>query len=185
MTTQEAESRGKEELKAWKGFMGKTYKARNGRQFSDSDAQIIGEYLEKQFPDGHIDVDLLVDLAKKRSNPLHRYFEWDDSTAAALYRRDQARKIVKSITIVIEGDDIPAYQSVVFTDEDGNKKRLYTDTETCIENEDLWQQVIAQALREADRWSMLYKRYEDLGPIHNAIKQTKEKFSEKTRTTRS
>lgn len=44
----------------------------------------------------------VVDAARPKSSPLHRYFEWRDGRAAELYRLEQAKQIIRKVTLVIE-----------------------------------------------------------------------------------
>jgi hypothetical protein len=43
--------------------------------------------------------------AKPPEHPLHPEFEWDDSTAADLYRDEQARSLIRNVRIVRESDE--------------------------------------------------------------------------------
>lgn len=40
--------------------------------------------------------------AKRKTSPLHAYFEWDDSKAAHQYRLNQARQLIREVRIKIE-----------------------------------------------------------------------------------
>lgn len=41
----------------------------------------------------------VVDVARDPKSALHKYFEWDDKIAGDLYRLDQARSLLQSVTI--------------------------------------------------------------------------------------
>lgn len=58
--------------------------------------------------------ELVVEYAKKKNNPLHKYFSWDDSEAARLYRLQQARAVISVVVKVIPGTQttVRAYVSV-------------------------------------------------------------------------
>ena len=43
--------------------------------------------------------------ASKKSSPLHTWFEWDDTEAARLFRLEQARDLIRSVTVTITGGD--------------------------------------------------------------------------------
>ena len=43
----------------------------------------------------------VIDAARPKGSPLHRYFEWNDGRAAAAYRLDQARFIIRHVRIII------------------------------------------------------------------------------------
>jgi len=50
---------------------------------------------------GLLTPDAVVADAAKKNSPLHAQFEWDDDKAAASYRIDQARALIRSIRIVV------------------------------------------------------------------------------------
>jgi hypothetical protein len=52
--------------------------------------------------EGRLSPELLVQIAQPEDHPLHQRFEWDDSVAGPLYRREQAAQIIRSARIVIE-----------------------------------------------------------------------------------
>lgn len=70
----------------------------------------IGDDLETISPD------MVVEFARNPETALHAYFEWDDTKAAARYRRDQARGLLIrwKETIVYDGAEvrIPLYSSL-------------------------------------------------------------------------
>lgn len=149
------------------------YKARKDSYTikTNIEAQIVGVELERLFPEGYVDKEALLKSAQKRNSPLHQYFEWDDAKAANNYRLDQARHLLRSIVVIIDNKEIPYYHNVKIED-DGNK---YVDVFQCKESPDLWSQVLASALSEAEVWARRYENYQELEPIRAAIRQTKEK----------
>lgn len=52
--------------------------------------------------DGLLKVEDIVEEARKEHSPLHRHFDWDDSSAAEKYREWQARALIQKCRIVIE-----------------------------------------------------------------------------------
>lgn len=44
----------------------------------------------------------VIEEASIESNPLHDYFEWDDSVAGHQFRLDQARKLIRRVRIKME-----------------------------------------------------------------------------------
>lgn len=96
------------------------YSARRGAPFSDKDAQAIGEYLTRigaEFTPNDV-----LEAARNPRSPIHRYFDWDDTSAAEKYRLHQARNLVNSIQIEFIGRTsthvTKAYISVVRTEDD-------------------------------------------------------------------
>lgn len=109
---------------------------------------------------------LIVETARDRKSPLHKYFEWDDSKAAHEYRLTQARFLVVSIGIETQdGEREQAFVSVVVDD-----THQYMDIRKVAQNQELTEQALDAALRELKYWQAKYERYSSyFGPIFNAI----------------
>jgi hypothetical protein len=78
-----------------------------------STPQDVGSRLEaiRQQADGVLDaVDVVVD-ARDQHSPLHPYFEWDDRKASHKFRVEQARHLIKAVTVVVPDSEIekPAF----------------------------------------------------------------------------
>jgi|SRR5215472_2243064 len=63
--------------------------------------------------EGRLVPSTVVDAARAPDSPLHPLFEWDDSAAAEKYRLDQARTIIRRVTVTVTTQEetvtIPAY----------------------------------------------------------------------------
>lgn len=46
----------------------------------------------------------VVEAARIETSPLHRYFEWDDDAAAEAYRIEQARRLIRSVKVIVTED---------------------------------------------------------------------------------
>lgn len=149
---------------------------RSGARIKVADVQTIGMELESNFPSGEVTPEGLVSIAINPDSVFHKYFEWDDSKAAQKYRLDQARHLIRSITVEISGSDLPAYHSVNIENEHGDMHKAYVDTMKLQKSPKLWNQVVDQALREAESWSLRYQKYQELKLIHESIKTTMEDF---------
>ena len=62
---------------------------------------------------GRLTPDQVVEAARNPRSPLHGRFEWDDSAAAAKWRIEQARELIRTIKVVITIEDreirVPRY----------------------------------------------------------------------------
>lgn len=75
-----------------------------GAMLSPADAAIIGPAVEKiKCGDGKNRPKLsdVVDAARPKESPLHRFFEWDNGKAARKFRIEQARWLVRSVRVVV------------------------------------------------------------------------------------
>lgn len=48
-----------------------------------------------------VTADMILDSAKRKNSPMHDYFEWDNTVAGKKYREQQARKLIRGITVTI------------------------------------------------------------------------------------
>ena len=83
------------------------YYARPGATFKQGQAQLVGETLAKMKEETKLTPDVIVSEAKKKANPLHKFFEWNDGKAAQKYRLQQARDMIAGVTevIIIQGTE--------------------------------------------------------------------------------
>jgi len=113
----------------------------------------------------------LVNVASVDGHPLHGLFEWDDTTAANLYRNTQARTYISYVRFETpKGNSLPVYVNVRFYDQDGNKNRGYITLNKAMTDKTLKEQILSGALRELQHWEGKYKDYQELGGIVNTKK---------------
>jgi hypothetical protein len=159
------------------------YYASKNATFSDEKANKYGQALEKiqKRCNGIITPDEVVHTAKSPSNPLHSAFEWDNTKAAHNYRKVQARKLLRVVvvreTVEKEGGtphvvDISAFTSVVMSTQQGDdlvSQRVYVPQVTINDDEDLYNQTMADALSRLKFWQQRFKMLKELSPIFEAI----------------
>lgn len=139
------------------------------------DAQAIGDRIEaiRGREGSYFTPDLLVDDGRDPESPLHPCFEWDDAKAADGYRIVQARQVVRSLVVTMEGEkEQPvAVRAFVSVTDDENEGPQYTSIGHAMEEPDLRRQVIAQAQREFEAWRNKYKDYRELASVFSAYEQ--------------
>lgn len=132
--------------------------------------EIAANELKRIFKDhGYLTPALIVKVARKKKNPLHDCFEWNDTVAANLYRETQAKYILRQIeTEFDDGGDEPIrirlFHSVV-----ENDKNVYTTIHHAKNNAELWEQIVEKALLEVKNWRRVYKDITRFDAIHAAI----------------
>ncbi len=112
----------------------------------------------------------VVSFARDPETALHKRFEWDDTEAAIEYRLEQARHIIR-VTVCLVGDNpdpIHAYVSLI-SDRKGSDS--YRSIEEVMRSPKLREELVAQALREANSWRSRYERFSELAPIVKEIKR--------------
>jgi len=147
--------------------------------FISGDAQAAGERLEKlRAKNNGLIPATVVDDARPKASPLHRFFEWDDTTAAQKHREQQARELIKAIEIMFEPAPASASQAleinaapervvrafVSVRRADG--QRVYQDTMGALADADMKKQVLGQAYSEL---SSITRKYADLTELAQVV----------------
>ena len=93
---------------------------------------------------GRVTPDDVVKAARRKTSPLHPYFDWSDTEAAVHWRRQQARQLIARVKVTFEevGSNRPirvrAYASVI--GDDG--ERAYAHVNEIRESDELTEQVL-------------------------------------------
>lgn len=132
-----------------------------GARIAQRDASAIGTILERLKSTGSLTAERVVQEATNRRSPLHKHFTWDDAKAANLYRLEQARKLIRSIEVVVQtpkGREVPmrAYFSV----RDAEGQRSYQGMTYVFETPALSDQIISEAHAQLQAWVAKYKKYQ-------------------------
>lgn len=118
---------------------------------------IVKDELQRLYEAHHeLTPDLVLDTARDPDNPLHGHFEWDDGVAAEEWRKNQARKLIRSVKIVFEKPDgekarVRKYHSVHV-----GEVVAYRDTEEIVQDPEMTAVVLAVMKRE---WMGLKRKY--------------------------
>ena len=70
---------------------------------TDANVRLALEELETK---GRLVPTAVVEAAADPDSPLHNYFTWDNDEAAKAYRLEQARRLIRSIRVVIVEEDV-------------------------------------------------------------------------------
>lgn len=137
------------------------FKIVDGSRIRKGDAQAIGSILERIKQTGPLTAEAVLEEAKNPRSPLHKYIEWDDSKAAHQYRLEQARKIIRSIEVVVEDAKGKSRQlRGYFNVRTSDGVKSYQPLEFVFEDADLADQVINDAKQQLDSWLAKFKKYQ-------------------------
>lgn len=150
------------------------YGWRSGSRVS-IDAQKAGEALARiqKGHNGLLEPEMVVEAAKDEKSALHDHFEWDDTVAAAAFRTDQAREIIRSLTVDISRSNIEEKTVRAFVNVDIGGERGYTSTFTAMSSEELRKQVLSKAFAELEAWRARHAELSELARIFAAIDETR------------
>lgn len=107
--------------------------------------------------------------AEDEMSILHSYFEWDDTEAAEAYRLFQARHLITSVDVEISGVKTQKYFSVSVTVAK-EKTRGYFDAKTVMSDQQMYEQVLKNALVELEHWQ---QKYDSIKELHDVINESK------------
>ncbi len=154
------------------------YKFRPGYNAPVS-AQIVGEQLEqiRQRHDGTMTPANVIADAKSVASPLHDCFEWSNREAANLYREDQARRLIRSVDVIIEnlnnGDQDKHQQAFVSVARPFMEGPAYTSTAEALSDEEMTEIVLSNARAQIRGWRRRYGHLAgiaaDIGRVVEAI----------------
>lgn len=126
----------------------------------------------------------VVEAATPPDSKLHPAFQWDDGEAAKAYREDQARHLMRSLTITFRKSDgeltppIRAFVKLVSSaddpaldaeTEDATQPRAYLPIRQVMTEDDLRERLKRQAFRELSTWRQRYRDIDAFAQIFEAI----------------
>jgi hypothetical protein len=132
--------------------------------------QIYGNYLEKLADQcgGYLTPEEILSFARKKRNPLHDFFDWDDSSASEKWRLHQARNLLHIRIKIIDNDNehsIRQFHRIKINMDDSDKEGLaYVPLEIICGKDEYLQQIIEKAHNELIRWGVKYDQYKKLKP---------------------
>lgn len=120
---------------------------------------------------GFINAEIVAAAAEDSSSSLHDAFEWDDDVAAHQYRLTQARKILRSLRVVIEVEEAEEEEFELgrFIIDAGPKEMPYVRADIVAGNAALHQEAIERATRALKGIRDRYKEIHELDHIWSAI----------------
>lgn len=139
------------------------------------DAQRAGEALSRiqKAHNGLLEPEAIIEAAKDEASPLHPHFEWDDAAAAGEYRKEQARELVRSLTVDISRSNVETKAVRAFVNVDVAGEKGYVSTFTAMASTDLRKQVLERAFAELEAWRARHAELSELARIFAAIDETR------------
>jgi hypothetical protein len=110
----------------------KTYKAL--RDLNKEQAQEFGETIEILLynNNGEVTPEIVLKEARRKSSPIHDFFEWDNDVAAEKYRLSQARRYLAAVVEVVDVEgkatEARSFHHVV----NANKEDVYVPLKTAL-----------------------------------------------------
>lgn len=146
---------------------------KNGK---DANPQALGEALEviSATHGGRLKPEDVVKAAKDPSSPLHHHIEWRDDVAAAAYRLDQARAIIRIVRVAPIDNNPPQRAFISVGDSDGRSYRAIAEVAS---SASLQARLAAQADRELIAF---VRRFRSLTELCGEIDKLRERLLKAT-----
>jgi len=139
--------------------------------------KVINEILQIKQKKG-LTPEAIVENAKKKTSPLHKLFEWKDTTAAYQWRLQQARVLINEVKIIIEDKEYYAFENISI-EVGENKTREYYEREEILSSDQLRKKVIQTAYEQLLYWKNKYENYSVFTPIFNGIAEVEKAMQKK------
>jgi hypothetical protein len=127
-----------------------------------------------QANDGILLPEDVVEAAQAQSSPLHSRFTWDDSKAAHEHRLWQARMLIRVTVNILPGPG-RVTERVWVSLRDDRKDGGYKQLVTVLSDEDMREQLLADALSDMEYFEKKYRRLTELAGIFRELKKVKQK----------
>ena len=129
-------------------------------------ANTAGAVCEQLEAAGGLTAKSLLDASRPEDAPLHSEFEWNDSVAAERYREDQARSIIRHLTVRL--DEKPGEPVRGFFCIERSGGRSYTSVNVILKQSDLRSNLLRKALDEMDVFQRKYSTLTELATVFAA-----------------
>jgi hypothetical protein len=98
---------------------------------------------------GRLTPDAVVAAARPEDHPLHEHFEWNDSEAGKRYRIEQARQLIRSVTVEFTIDEKEATTVMYVRDPSVGGEQGYRSVTTLAKDKDDTKAAIAHEFGQA------------------------------------
>ncbi len=150
------------------------------KRLSGKDKVKVLDFISSEFPSGFVTAKEVLKKAAPKNSPIHKYFDWDDTSAAYRYRLWQARELIACLVVEIDGVETRKFVTPVAIHLDsGEESKAYVDIEVARQDPDIWKQVLTQALKDATSWRARYEHLKELKNIVREIKKAEKKLGSK------
>lgn len=119
----------------------------------------------------------VIEAARDPKSPLHSFFTWDKNKALELNLVNEARELMADYTVIVrnaKGETIECRAFVSLTTERGLLGG-YRTIESVMNDAQLYQQLLDDALRELQSFQVRYSTLKQLRPIFRQIEKVRKK----------
>jgi hypothetical protein len=111
----------------------------------------------------------IVKFAKDERSPLHKYFTWDDGKAAFLYRKQQARGLIRRVVVIPNEINQKQYKVYYSLQSDRSQGLGYRPLETVFKNENFKKELLEQAKKDMLMFKAKYSALTELSDVFESM----------------
>lgn len=120
--------------------------------------------------DGALSPGAVVEAAEPENSPLHQYFDWDDDTAAAKHRLDQARQLIRvAVKVIPQISNAPVRQFVSLSSLRKTGTGSYLATVDVLSDEARYELARADAIKALQSLERRFRYIRELGPVWDEV----------------
>jgi hypothetical protein len=144
---------------------------------ASKDAKAVGAHLEmlRKKSKGELTPEDVLADAKHNNSPLHSFFEWDDSAAAAQHRLQQARGLIRAVVAVYVQPDKPAVRQRAYVHIAEPSAPHYREASHAMSQTKTRDMVLKQALSELHAWKKKYSDLQEFAALIDIIERIDER----------
>lgn len=137
---------------------------------STKKAQRYGKHLlALEAKNGCITPELVLKDAERERSPIHEFFEWDNTKAAAAYRLVQARVLIRVLVFVYEDQDRKPTKVRAFVSVREGDGQSYVSLAKVNSDPVMLAEVTKRALGELDGFQRRYEQFAHLSTVMKAV----------------
>jgi len=150
------------------------------KRFSEKTAKEIAAVFESIQTRTSLTPTAVVNHAKNPKSPLHRFFDWNDSTAAEKHRLEQARGLIQSVKIRIQADpdSAPRIVRAFVRISDSKNRSSYKPMLDVLSKKEWRAQLLSDAFEEMEIFERKYRELTELVEVFEAVAKSKRNASE-------
>ena len=115
---------------------------------------------------GELTPEAVVEASKDEGSVLHSVFEWNDELAAFKWRVEQARMLIKNISVTITTEkSVKTYRAIVSIVPSDGGERTYSPLPEVIKDDAAYKCLLAQAKEEAQNYVEKYSQLKELNGV--------------------
>jgi len=129
---------------------------------------------------GFLRAKAVLNAARTKNSPLHPFFTWDDGEAAEAYRLGEAARLIRVVVAVIPGlKTSEPVRVFVSLKNDRGPTAGYRTMVSVLSDADLREQLVSEALRDAEMFMARYRRLQEFAMVFVAMKSVTRKLTTK------